>query len=236
MFLDIGNVFQRSIEFSKSQVDDVAAIFERNFEYNVPEIDKRTRIVTNYCEAAVCLNIIQALIQVCFQLNDKNYFKKNFVMYLILQAGVKGTSIGIISPYRAQVELLKQLFIKYESSISEIIPHGCGIEVNTVDQYQGRDKDIIIYSCTKCDNPSKLQLIEKKNIEILEDQRRLTVAITRSKHKLIMIGDVESLQIYTPFQGLFQSLTGMCKIKLSDGTLGFTWNTLLSNLALLLKK
>lgn len=49
---------------------------------------------------------------------------------------VKSQNIGIIAPYRAHVSLLKKIVSK-------------DIEVNTVDQYQGRDKEIIIYSCAR---------------------------------------------------------------------------------------
>ena len=54
-----------------------------------------------------------------------------------MQCGTSGETIGIIAPYRAQVALLRKTVT-------------CDIvEVNTVDQYQGRDKDVIIFSCTK---------------------------------------------------------------------------------------
>lgn len=49
---------------------------------------------------------------------------------------VKPENIGIIAPYRAHVNLLKNIIQN-------------GIEINTVDQYQGRDKEIILYSCAK---------------------------------------------------------------------------------------
>lgn len=70
----------------------------------------------------------------------------------------------------------------------------------------------------------------KRDGEILEDCRRLTVAITRSKRKLIIIGDVASLENYTPFNKLFSSLSGMAKLNLNDGEKGFNWNTILNNL------
>lgn len=57
----------------------------------------------------------------------------------VKQGGLTGESIGVIAPYRAQVTLLK----------NEMLNVNPDIEVNTVDQYQGRDKEVIIYSCTK---------------------------------------------------------------------------------------
>lgn len=53
-----------------------------------------------------------------------------------LQIGIDAKTIGVISPYRAQVCLLSTVLSQ-------------DIEVNTVDQYQGRDKSVIIYSCSK---------------------------------------------------------------------------------------
>lgn len=65
----------------------------------------------------------------------KNVF--TFFQHLFyLQLGIDAQTIGVISPYRAQVHLLRKLLSN-------------DIEVNTVDQYQGRDKSIIIYSCSK---------------------------------------------------------------------------------------
>lgn len=68
----------------------------------------------------------------------------------------------------------------------------------------------------------------RRNNEILEDQRRLTVAITRAKHKLIMIGDTASLDNYRPFRTLITSMSKMNKINLVDQQQGFDWRTLLS--------
>lgn len=159
--------------------------------------DKSSRIYANYCEASIVLHIITALVK----------------------AGVKERSIGIIAPYTAQVELLKKCMQKSDEPVAR------DIEVNTVDQYQGRDKEIIIYSCTKCDNPALVNQppIVREN-EILEDFRRLTVAITRAKHKLIIIGDVSSLTMYSPFKQMFSSLSGMFKVNLENGQKGFHWD------------
>lgn len=68
----------------------------------------------------------------------------------------------------------------------------------------------------------------RKSSEILEDQRRLTVAITRAKHKLIMIGDTLSLEGYRPFKMLITSMSKMNKINLIDQQQGFDWRTILS--------
>ena len=54
------------------------------------------------------------------------------------------------------------------------------MDINTVDAFQGREKDIIIFNCVRANNNS--------NIGFLNDMRRLNVAITRSKNLLIVIG------------------------------------------------
>lgn len=64
--------------------------------------------------------------------------------------------------------------------------------------------------------------------QILEDHRRLTVAITRAKHKLIIIGDTVSLEGYRPFKMLMTSLSKMNKINLLDQQQSFNWDSLLS--------
>lgn len=98
------------------------------------------------------------------------------------------------------------------------------IEVNTVDQFQGRDKDIIIYSCTKsCSSQSSSKEVDG---EILNDKRRLTVALTRSKCKLIMIGDKETLRNYKPFQELLSSLDEENIVDLSNEDSHFDWNSI----------
>jgi Superfamily I DNA and RNA helicases and helicase subunits len=66
--------------------------------------------------------------------------------------------------------------------------------------------------------------------EILEDKRRLTVAITRAKHKLLIIGDMRFLHRYQPFQCLFDCLPSKQVIVLSDGSKSFEWEQLMRNM------
>lgn len=55
---------------------------------------------------------------------------------------MSGEDVGVITPYRAQVKLIRE-------SVQHNVTGGHRIEVNTVDQYQGRDKSVIIYSCVR---------------------------------------------------------------------------------------
>jgi DNA replication ATP-dependent helicase Dna2 len=65
--------------------------------------------------------------------------------------------------------------------------------------------------------------------EILEDKRRLTVAITRAKHKLLIIGDMKYLHRYQSFHCLSDCLSSEQVIELSDGNRNFEWARLMRN-------
>lgn len=132
---------------------------------------------------------------------------------VLMEAGVHARNIGIIAPYNAHVTLLKK------------IVDDKTVEINTVDQYQGRDKDVILYTCAR-----SVEREEKKELEILDDQRRLTVAITRAKHKLIIIADKVTAMRYTPFKNLFEVIDEKNIIRLHDGEEEFNWKSLVRSI------
>ncbi|XP_066477496.1 DNA replication ATP-dependent helicase/nuclease DNA2 [Tiliqua scincoides] len=113
-----------------------------------------------------------------------------FLTSMFLKAGCKSSDIGIISPYRRQLKIINDLMAS---------SYFHKVEVNTVDKYQGRDKSIIIVSFVRNNNEGNLG-------ELLKDWRRLNVAITRAKHKLIMLGCVPSLCHYPPLKKLLDHL------------------------------
>lgn len=125
-----------------------------------------------------------------------NYYEaalvRQIVHTLIDRFGLESQQIGVVTPYQRQVRMLR-------STLSDQHP---GIEINTVDQFQGRDKQVIIISCVRSD--SSQQAV--RGNEILSDERRLNVAITRAKHKLILIGNRKTLTLYEPFVKLFNAL------------------------------
>ncbi|XP_043517385.1 DNA replication ATP-dependent helicase/nuclease DNA2 isoform X1 [Frieseomelitta varia] len=132
----------------------------------------------------------------------------------LLKMNVRLDNIGVIAPYRAHVNLLKKIVTQ-------------DIEINTVDQYQGRDKEIIIYSCAKSLNkPDDI----KEDLEVLGDHRRLTVAITRAKHKLIVIADKSTVSRYSVFKKLFNLVEDKNTINLTDNCDGFYWKNLVCTL------
>ena len=84
--------------------------------------------------------------------------------------------IGIITPYAGQVRAIR-------NSMNEKLDD---VEVKTVDGYQGREKEVIIFSCVRS-NP-------EQNVGFLSEKRRLNVALTRAKRGLIVIGDPATLR------------------------------------------
>uniref|UniRef100_A0A8C8Z988 DNA replication ATP-dependent helicase/nuclease DNA2 n=1 Tax=Prolemur simus TaxID=1328070 RepID=A0A8C8Z988_PROSS len=113
-----------------------------------------------------------------------------FLTSIFIKAGSNPSDIGIIAPYRQQLKIINDLLA--HSSIGMV-------EVNTVDKYQGRDKSIILVSFVRSNKDGTLG-------ELLKDWRRLNVAITRAKHKLILLGCVPSLNCYPPLEKLFYHL------------------------------
>jgi ATP-dependent RNA/DNA helicase IGHMBP2 len=86
--------------------------------------------------------------------------------------------VAVIAPYKEQVNLLKNLLT------------GTPVEVNTVDGFQGQERDVIYISLTRS-NTNNI-------IGFLSDYRRLNVAMTRAKLKLVLVGDSATLA-QTPF-------------------------------------
>ena len=100
--------------------------------------------------------------------------------------------VGIISPYRAQVQLLRQRVKKHEY----FKPFRSFISVNTVDGFQGQERDIIVISLVRSN--------EEGQIGFLRDLRRMNVAITRARMKLIIIGDTSTLTRHPFYRKLHQ--------------------------------
>ncbi|KAI6659322.1 DNA replication ATP-dependent helicase/nuclease DNA2 [Oopsacas minuta] len=108
----------------------------------------------------------------------------------LFKLGILGSQIGIISPYRQQVALLDSA-INCELRVP--------IEISTVDSFQGRDKDCIIVSTVRNNTEGKIG-------ELLIDKHRLTVMITRAKHKLILVGSILTLSHSEIFKQLIEFL------------------------------
>lgn len=94
----------------------------------------------------------------------------------------KSYDIGIITPYKAQMELLRsRLAIKKNYA-------DCKIDIGTVDSFQGSDRDIIIYDCVRSG-----KLKHKAKIDFIAEEKRLNVSLSRAKLLLVIVGDMDFL-------------------------------------------
>jgi superfamily I DNA and/or RNA helicase len=84
------------------------------------------------------------------------------------------SSIGVISPYRGQIDILSELFNEEKM-----------VTVNTIDSFQGQERDVIYLSLVRSNDRSE--------IGFLKDYRRMNVAMTRARMKLVVIGDSATL-------------------------------------------
>eukprot|EP01064_Diplonema_japonicum_P023308 TRINITY_DN33747_c0_g1_i1.p1 TRINITY_DN33747_c0_g1~~TRINITY_DN33747_c0_g1_i1.p1 ORF type:complete len:933 (+),score=47.83 TRINITY_DN33747_c0_g1_i1:56-2854(+) len=114
---------------------------------------------------------------------------------ILSAASLCPSKIGIITPYSSQVRLLKQLCrsagIEVHSTVAPAAGRRAsepvaGIEVSSVDGFQGREKDLIIVSTVRA-NSSGI-------VGFLSDTRRLNVLLTRARHGLIVMGHTDTLQ------------------------------------------
>ena len=99
--------------------------------------------------------------------------------------------VGLISPYKAQVQYLRQL-LKRDPFFK---PYRSLITVNTVDGFQGQERDVILISLVRAN--------EDGQIGFLSDLRRMNVAITRARMKLIILGDVSTLTRHAFYRKLY---------------------------------
>lgn len=100
--------------------------------------------------------------------------------------------VGIISPYRAQVQYLRQL-IKSEPYFK---PFRQLISVNTVDGFQGQERDVVLISLVRANDEGQ--------IGFLRDLRRMNVAMTRARMKLIILGDVPTMTCHPFYKKLHE--------------------------------
>jgi superfamily I DNA and/or RNA helicase len=99
---------------------------------------------------------------------------------------------GLISPYKAQVQYLRQL-IRKDAFFK---PFRHLITINTVDGFQGQERDVILISLVRAN--------EDGQIGFLNDLRRMNVAITRARMKLIIMGDASTLTKHPFYKKLYE--------------------------------
>lgn len=168
--------------------------------------DVRLEFYADYSDNPWLAGVFEPDNPVCFLNTDKvpapeqienggvsNVTEARLIVFLtstFIKAGCSPSDIGIIAPYRQQLRTITDLLAR--SSVGMV-------EVNTVDKYQGRDKSLILVSFVRSNEDGTLG-------ELLKDWRRLNVAITRAKHKLILLGSVSSLKRFPPLEKLFDHL------------------------------
>ncbi|MBO6288350.1 MAG: AAA family ATPase [Prevotella sp.] len=176
--------------FYHGQVESAPSVSNRGIlDYDLPimwvdtsDIDAREEFVgetfgrINKTEAELTLAVLQ------------HYFEK-IGRQRILDEQV---DVGIISPYRAQVQYLRQLIRKREF----FKPYRHLISVNTVDGFQGQERDVILISLVRANDDGQ--------IGFLSDLRRMNVAITRARMKLIILGDTQTLGRHPFYAKLYQ--------------------------------
>ncbi len=134
--------------------------------------------ITNPEEAAF---LIKHLTQIVIEL-DAHYPAANF------------PSVAIISPYKQQILILQDLLLHSP----ELQAHAGRISVNTIDSFQGQERDIVYISMTRSNSEG--------TIGFLSDIRRMNVAMTRARKKLVVIGDSATLSQF-PFYANFIAYT-----------------------------
>ena len=105
--------------------------------------------------------------------------------------------VGVISPYKAQVQYLRQL-IKRDAFFK---PYRHLITINTVDGFQGQERDVILISLVRAN--------EEGQIGFLNDLRRMNVAITRARMKLIILGDASTLTKHPFYKKLYEYILAL---------------------------
>ncbi|KAI5242265.1 hypothetical protein E4T43_04977 [Aureobasidium subglaciale] len=99
------------------------------------------------------------------------------VLSLIAQ-GISPAEIGVIAFYRSQLALLRQLLKPH--------PEASGVEMHTADKFQGRDKEVVFISCVRSNDTGNVG-------DLLKDWRRINVAFTRARSKMVVLGSKETL-------------------------------------------
>lgn len=106
---------------------------------------------------------------------------------------VNPSNIAIIAPYKSQVANIKNHINRSSCKFKNI-------DVSTLDSFQGKEYDIIIFSFTRSSDHSKAPIVNGKpkfsKVGFLDDARRLNVAFSRAKKKLILIGNSKTLTDY----------------------------------------
>ena len=118
----------------------------------------------------------------------------------ILEVLDEKIDFGLISPYRVQVQYIRQIIKRNHF----FIPLRKLITIHTVDGFQGQERDVILISLVRANSEG--------NIGFLNDLRRMNVAITRARMKLIILGDATTLTSHPFYKALYEYIREKGKI------------------------
>ncbi|MCB0536021.1 MAG: S1 RNA-binding domain-containing protein [Bacteroidetes bacterium] len=141
------------------------------------------------------------------QNNAEAYCISELIIPKLTESGLTPKEFAIVAPYKSQVKHIK----KY---LSHKVDNSHLIEVSTLDSFQGMEFDVIVFSFTRSASPEQTN----KKVGFLDDARRLNVAFSRAKKKLILVGNSETLtdsrshfdSLY-PYTELFKRLVNLSK-------------------------
>jgi regulator of nonsense transcripts 1 len=102
------------------------------------------------------------------------------IIHLLMAGGVTDSQIGVITPYRAQVQVLESMLRPHPS----VLP---GMKIATVDSFQGGESDYIVMSCVR----------NGPGIGFVKDERRMNVLLTRARYGLVIVGSQNTLSRYS---------------------------------------
>lgn len=104
------------------------------------------------------------------------------VVTALIHSGVPPRSVGVITFYRSQLALLRSE-VKFTAGSAA----AAEVEMHTADKYQGRDKEVVVLSCVRSNENNHVG-------DLLKDWRRVNVAVTRARSKLLILGSKTTLE------------------------------------------
>jgi predicted DNA helicase len=155
------------------------------FNYVQPEILKLISAKTPVVFCPVEISKEEQLADSHSYFNLEEIKMTQLITDALLSSRLFPEDIGIISPYDQQVSRLKSTLRDYH------------VEIKSIDGFQGREKEVIIISLVRSNNEG--------NIGFLNDYRRLNVALTRAKRKLIIIGNPKTLYSNPLYKNLIEN-------------------------------
>jgi len=168
---DGSNITTRQLD---SQMQELSNVIQRNVFFDLASSQEASQSVSRYNPD-----------EIKFTLNLVRFIHKTVSQGRPYNKSLSG-KIAIITPYKAHVQNLKNAFGPWLRSMNCQL---ADIEINTVDAFQGREKDIVIFNCVRSNKITSIQ----GSLGFLTDVRRLNVAITRPRHFLFVIGNAQTL-------------------------------------------